>query len=374
MHILYLSLSYVPSRRASSIQVMKMCQALAQTGHPLTLVTKQCAARQEPGVSDDFAFYGVKPIFDIVKLARPENRGGGIRYTWEQRLLLRQWGSPISQTLVYSRDLWGGWLAARQGYPVLFEAHDLPEGRVGQRLMRQMLAASTFRRLVAISQALADDLAQAGFRPARGDVVIAHDGADLLLESGNADLKNDDGCILIGYVGHLYAGRGIEMILELAKQLPDYQFDIVGGAERDIEHWQFKKSGSNLVFRGFVPPAHLMTYLQHMDIVLMPYQRQVQVASGKADTSRWMSPMKLFEYMSAGKAIVSSDLPVLREVLDHERNALLVAPDDLDGWLTAVKRLIADPDLRQRLGQTARQDLLAHYTWEARAQKVLDGL
>lgn len=84
--------------------------------------------------------------------------------------------------------------------------------------------------------------------------------------------------------------------------------------------------------------------------------------------------MKMFEYMAAGKAIVSSDLPVLREVLTHERNALLVPPDDVDAWATAVKRLIDDPELRRRLGETARADLLAHYTWEARAKKVLAGL
>ncbi len=54
MRILYVSFSYVPSRRASSVHVVKMCHALAGTGHSVTLVTKKCAARQEPGVADDF--------------------------------------------------------------------------------------------------------------------------------------------------------------------------------------------------------------------------------------------------------------------------------------------------------------------------------
>lgn len=351
-----------------------MCQALAQAGHLVTLVTKQCAVRQEPGVADDFAFYGVAPLFALVKIPRPENKGGGLRYSWGQWKFLRH-GRTLSSTLVYSRDLWGGWLAARQGYPVLFEAHGIPAGRVGRSLMRQMVAAPTFRRLVVISQGLADDLAQAGLLPVNGDLVVAHDGAEVLPDAGQVQGKiNGHGRAKIGYVGHLYPGRGVEIILEIAKRLNDCQFDIVGGTEGDIRHWRQIVSESNLVFHGFVPPASLRNHFQNTDILLMPYQRQVQVASGKTDTSRWMSPMKLFEYMAAGKAIVSSDLPVLREVLVHERNALLVAPDDVDGWVTAVNRLIADPDLRQQLGQTARQDLLAHYTWQARAQKVLDGL
>lgn len=351
-----------------------MCQALAQAGHLVTLVTKQCAARQEPGVADDFAFYGVAPLFALVKIPRPENKGGGLRYSWGQRKLLRHGRTP-SSTLVYSRDLWGGWLAARQGYPVLFEAHGVPAGRLGRFLMRQMVAAPTFRRLVVISQGLADDVAQVGLLPVNGDVVVAHDGAEALLAAGQVQEKvNGHGRVQIGYVGHLYPGRGIEIIVELARRLSNCQFDMVGGTEGDIRRWQQIAPESNLVFHGFVPPASLQNYFQNMDILLMPYQYQVQVASGETDTSRWMSPMKMFEYMATGKAIVSSDLPVLREVLAHERNALLVPPDDVAGWVTAVNRLIADPDLRQRLGQTARQDLLARYTWQARAQKVLDGL
>ncbi len=225
-----------------------------------------------------------------------------------------------------------------------------------------------------ISQALADDFARADLQPAYGDVVVAHDGAEAT-DLGGKDIRAvGNGRVHIGYVGHLYPGRGIEIIAELARYLKDCQFDMVGGTEQDIDYWQKTMSETNLVFHGFVPPAILPDFFQNMDVLLMPYQRQVQVASGKTDTSRWMSPMKLFEYMAAGKAIISSDLPVLREVLTHERNALLVAPEDVEGWVTAVNRLIADPDLRLRLGQTARQDLLANYTWEARARKVLDGL
>lgn len=375
MRMLYLSTSYVPSRRASSIQVMKMCQALAQAGHSVTLVTKLCPTREEPGVVDDFAFYGVTPDFAILKLPRPKNSGGGIRYTWEQWRLLRQWREHDDQPLVYSRDLWGGWLATRQGYPVLFEAHGIPASRVGRSLMRHMVAAPTFRRLVVISQGLADDLAQAGLLPMNGDVVVAHDGAEALSEAGQIQEKaNGHGRARIAYIGHLYPGKGMEIVTALARQLPDQSFNVVGGTEKDRQAWQETGLPLNLVLHGFVSPSQLADCYQNQDILLLPPQCRVVGASGNQDISRWMSPMKLFEYMATGKAIVSSDLPVLREVLAHERNALLVAPDDVDGWVTAVTRLISDPYLRQRLGQTAQQDLLAHYTWQARAQKVLDGL
>ena len=77
MRILYVSGSYVPSRRASSMHVMRMCAALARRGHDVVLASKHCPARQEAGVDDDFAFYDVEPSFRLAKLPRPDRRGGG---------------------------------------------------------------------------------------------------------------------------------------------------------------------------------------------------------------------------------------------------------------------------------------------------------
>ncbi len=87
-----------------------------------------------------------------------------------------------------------------------------------------------------------------------------------------------------------------------------------------------------------------------------------------------MSPLKMFEYMAAGKPIISSDLPVLREVLEDGRNAILVPADDLAAWESAIHRLSGDPDLGLRLGEAARRDLHERYTWDARAGRVLDRL
>ncbi|MCL4872095.1 MAG: glycosyltransferase family 4 protein [Anaerolineae bacterium] len=374
MNILYLSLSYVPSRRASSIQVMRMCQALAALGHQVTLITKHSDVSQEPSVTDDFAFYGIVPTFDLIKLTRPKARGGGIIYNIAQQRWLHQHRAEID--LVYSRDLVGAWLAAQLHYPVIFEAHGLPSTRLNYWLHHRLFRSPFLKRLVVISEGLKQEFANLNMLPVPGKIVVAHDASDYVpasVEAGNST-PGSNGSYHVGYVGHLYAGRGIEIISELAGRLGDYQFDVVGGTEPDIQHWRQVSSGSNLVFHGFLPPAKLAQQFQKMDVLLMPYQRKVQGATGQSDTSRWMSPMKMFEYMASGKPIISSDLPVLREVLTHERNALLVAPDDVEGWVTAVTRLISDPDLRQRLGQTAQQDLLDRYTWDARARKVLDGI
>jgi glycosyltransferase involved in cell wall biosynthesis len=84
-----------------------------------------------------------------------------------------------------------------------------------------------------------------------------------------------------------------------------------------------------------------------------------------------MSPMKMFEYMASGGAIISSSLPVLQEVLEDGRNALLVPPECPDAWVSALDRFLADPALASRLGATGHADYLAHYTWDQRAAALL---
>jgi glycosyltransferase involved in cell wall biosynthesis len=78
----------------------------------------------------------------------------------------------------------------------------------------------------------------------------------------------------------------------------------------------------------------------------------------------------MFEYMTAAKPIVASDLAVLREILAHERNALLVPAGRPDALANAINRIRLDPALAQRLAQQAAVDAAAH-TWESRAIRII---
>jgi len=104
---------------------------------------------------------------------------------------------------------------------------------------------------------------------------------------------------------------------------------------------------------------------------MMPYQPRVAASSG-GDIGRYLSPMKMFEYMASGRAILSSDLPVLREVLTSQ-NALLLPPEDVVVWVTALQELRQNPHLRNGLAEQARRDVV-RFTWESRAKRVLEGI
>jgi glycosyltransferase involved in cell wall biosynthesis len=147
----------------------------------------------------------------------------------------------------------------------------------------------------------------------------------------------------------------------------------VGGKPADVAFWQEEISRAglrNVVLTGFVPNTAIPTYLAAADILLMPYGRTT-AASGGGNIADYFSPLKMFEYMAAGRAILSSDLPVLHEVLNSS-NAVFCQPEVVSDWIQAFSALIAEPDRRSVLARQALQDA-NQYSWQVRAQRSLEG-
>ena len=175
----------------------------------------------------------------------------------------------------------------------------------------------------------------------------------------------------VGYTGHLYPGRGAELILDIAVRLPDVNFLLIGGEPDDVTRIQAESKTrglDNVALAGFIPNAELPRYQAACDILLMPYQKRVAASSG-GNIAQYLSPMKVFEYLACGRVIISSDLPVLREVL-NEGNAILLPPDDADAWVEGIRDVRNSPQKRQSLSMKASDDA-QQYSWENRAERVL---
>lgn len=367
MRIAYVSTSRIPSRAANGIQTMRMCAAFAALGHEVTLF-----ARPGEGDADAFAFYGVAPAFRIETRRWPAIRGGGLWYGREVRRALAA-GGPWD--LVYARAVYGAAAGVRAGLPVVLEVHAPPPSLARRLLEGRLLRSPRLRRLVTISDALRREyLRLFPWLEGRVEVVVAHDGAepDTADPAPLEEWPGRAGALQVGYVGHLYPGKGAELVVEVARAVPEADFHLVGGTEADLARLRAEANGAaNLFFHGFVAPARVRAYHARFGAVLLPAGRRVEASGGGGDIAPWMSPLKLFEYMGAGKPLVASDLPVLREVLRHGENALLAAPDAPAAWASAIRSLARDPDGGRRLAEQARRDFLAGYTWRARAERVL---
>jgi glycosyltransferase involved in cell wall biosynthesis len=364
MRIIYLSGSVFPSRFAHSIQVMRMCEAFAGNGHEVTLVGKQSEAGWTRDIHE---FYGVLRSFELVLMPCRRLKGASILILPKLRRWLRQYDPK--ETLIYARDIYGVSLAVRMGFRAIYETHAVPYNRLIQYIERSLLRSDRLIRLVVISQALRN-LYMAG-HGVGNKILVCHDAAAVPKESAGEDLPWPPcrDTLQIGYVGNLYRGRGVEIIMECAKRLSQYDFHIVGGGEEDVAFWK-ARAGSNTYFHGFVEPSWVHAVHRRCDVLLMPYQRAIENPHSHLNTVPWMSPLKLFEYMASRRAMIASDLPVLREVLD-ETMAVLVSPDSLDEWVDAIRRC-EDRPFRELLAGNAFDAMIEHYTWQKRATKILE--
>ena len=377
MRIVYIRASPIPSRTANSIHVMKMCQALQQEGYRTTLLLAKARPPVSSPDADLWHYYGVRTPFEIQYMTAISGLRGHdfyVQAAW--------WARSEAVDWVYTRDLGAAAWTSLLGLPTVYETHSLPIGRVVPIYLEMLFRGRGFKRLVVISKPLRSLFMQryAG-RLREEQIVVAPDGVDLERFQGfpspseaKSQLQLRSEQFTAGYAGHLYAGRGIELILSLAQRLPHVRFLIMGGTDEAVA--EYRKMASHLAcdnvrFFGFVPNADLPWYLAACDVLLMPYQRRVAVGGG-GNTVAWMSPMKMFEYMATARLIISSDLPVLREVL-NEANAVLCEPDDIDAWQRAIEKAIRDVQWRDKLAQQARQDV-EQYTWRRRVRRVLPDL
>ncbi|HMO50443.1 MAG TPA: glycosyltransferase family 4 protein [Kiritimatiellia bacterium] len=344
---------------------MQMCAAFASIGHDVTLIVPWMGAVEPPPGAEICKRYGVPASFTIEHLQSAYRRWSPHVYAIRAAKRARRLGA----NLVYSRQVTACAAASTCGVATVFEAHQPLVGRVARFSFACLLRSDALAHVVVISAGLRDYF-QHMYRVEVGRVIVAHDGADpaiYSLSDPSAEAPNPT----IGYTGHLYPGKGMETIAVLAARMPDVRFEVIGGTPGAVDHWRASTPGlTNLVFHGHLDPCELPQHLARFWVVLAPYRNAV-VVSGGHDISAWMSPLKLFEYMAAGKSIVCSDLPVLREVLTDEVDALLAGPDDMDAWERAVRRLIDAPALRRRLGATARVHLEQRYAWPIRARQVL---
>lgn len=363
--LLYVHNIRMPGPEANTVNVAKMCDAFASHGCDVTLATLPGRADQalKPSI---YAHYGLSHDFHITALpqfcARPTFAAMMSAWLTETR----------HPHILYTRAPHVAWLACKRGVPSIIELHaDLHAfSPLGARLLRDVMDSRSLRGAVVISEALRDRLRRALGKGAP-PLLVAHGGADLdeTAISPPALQKRD---FAVGFVGRFYRGRGLELIAALCLACPWADFHVAGGETEALTAF-IGPLPRNMIVHGSLPHSAVAALMHRCDVLIAPYQRAVYVADGRTDTASWMSPLKVFEYMAAGRPIIASDLPAIREVLRHADTALLCDPDSPSDWAKALGALREDAGTRQRLAARAAAELQARYTWRARAGHILEG-
>ena len=380
MKIAYFSKTDIPSFSANSNQSMQVCAAMTRLGHSVTFfVIAEENSDEQVEPQEIFDFYDIEDRFLIKKLSVPDTRGSRLRYLWSVLITIPRVIKELFQgnfDLVFGRDLISCCVAIVFRLRTIYESHaPVWLGLVEGSIFKIIVHSRYFWKLVVISHSLREEYLS-HYGSFESKIHVAPDGSEVKPKGMGYDvnLKGKSSKLRVGYVGQLYEGKGVEVIEAIAKDMPDIDFHVIGGSPEDVIFWQKRMISDNVFFYGSIKRKHLACYYRSLDVCLLPNQEEVFGAGDRKLTKRvnigsYTSPLKLFEYMAHGKAIVASDLPVLREVL-HEGIAVFVSPKDFAGWKEAI-RILLSPEKRAKLGLAAKEELALKYSWTGRMEKIL---
>lgn len=379
MRIAYCTNVRLPSERAHGHQVAHVCDALAQLGHEVHIF---CPFRQA-AITESFArYYGVDPTIHLHTVGSFDPIAAqwlpGVLGLWVLNALLRHRLlielAQAKPDLCYTRSPALLAVLLAHGKPVILELHQLP--RFGRsRFVKQCNQCASVACLTSVMK---QKLVSWGVQSNR--IQVAPDAVDLRrflqlpdVQTARTTLGIKTTRTVVGYVGRLKTlgqEKGVGILLQALRQLQaSQQFFglIVGGPAADLSQYQAQAkvlglTENDVLFTGEVPGESVPLTLQACDILAMPFPDFPHYREN-------MSPLKMFEYMAAGKPIITSDLPTIRDVLT-EQTAVFCKPGKVASLVEGLEYIQAH-SVESAARSSAAQALVLHHTWKARMQRIL---
>ena len=174
----------------------------------------------------------------------------------------------------------------------------------------------------------------------------------------------------IGYFGSIYNSRGIPLIIKLSKIDKNNDYFIYGGSKSEVKKIIIHES-ENLKIYPQISFKKVKKIIKKMDILLMPYTNKATISGDYGNIINFMSPMKMFDYLGAGKIIISSNIKVLREVLIDNFNSILIKDFlNIYKWKEQIDKVNLKKKKYLKIKKNAILTSLK-FTWKKRAVKIL---
>lgn len=387
LKITYVANARIPTEKAHGFQIMKMCESFARAGAEVQLVLPR---RKNAGMkpADPFEFYGISRFFPVKTLFTPDpswliaSAKPGIYikvqagFFFVSLFFYLLFGNDKKDAIVYTRDAALLPLLTKFSGRVVWEGHILPA-----HLDHYLRFFRRCRKIITVTGLAKDQLVACGIDSK--NILVAHDGVDLDVFDVDCSRKRARETLnlpakkkILGYTGSFKTYNKNKGISEILRALPllkaptgDFLFIAVGGSGADIKEYAREAAALGVSERVLLLPRveqkKLALYQKACDILLMPFPNAEHYA-------KFMSPLKMFEYMASRRPIIASRLPSITEVLS-DKSAVLVSPGDPAALAAAAERLLQDEDLGEQLARQAFGDA-QNYTWAKRAEDIIKAL
>lgn len=404
MNILYLCMDHgidLNGLKGGSIHIRSLVGAMTHLGHKVTIV---CTRASAPETTEAELRAAVRPVAPAgwnrsiergVRFANQLLGRGAFRNREAVRALhnfrflaaATEAARQLNPDFIYERySLWGVAglrLAKCHSIPLILEVN-APLSDEQQRYRAGLTFPSLARwaehriwrkadLLVSVSESLRCRLERAGVRqelihvlPNAVDTRLFHADLD---GAGVRERFKLDGRFVIGFVGTFKRWHGVDFLLtafqEIHRADPSTHLLLVGdGPLRSQLEGEVAKAGleQRVTFAGPIDHQEVPHYVAAMDVAIAPYPTLEEF---------YYSPIKLFEYMAVGRAVVASRIGQVAELVIDGVNGLLFEPGDRAGLVRCIRRFQRDPALRDQLGRRAHA-VCSEHTWSRNAARVID--
>ena len=389
MRVIYTAREKLTLDRAPSYQIFHTLRGILETGvdvrfvtpWPARLVRKQCENLTGRAFPDGLEVVSLGPGPDLPGIARlwPSQVWSGIAARLKRYLRTVRCREP--DTVVYTRNRRAAAVLPKADFPpVVFEYHEpqsvvLAEegGNTGSRSnvhrvrREEEKALENAAALVTVSRAHGEESKDL-YRYAGRQWVIPNGADPTIFSVPDAQRRPLSGQLL--YIGSIKPWKGLDLLLEAMARVPTARLTICGG-NQGSQPWQ---DLSSLVSRlgitdrvrmvGTLPQQELRPHLASAMAGILPLNGEYSIAE------RYTSPLKLFEYLCAGLPVVATDLPSVRNIVAHEREALLFEDRIIGSLVASLSRLMTDGALAERLARRARETSFQH-TWRHRGERIV---
>lgn len=273
--------------------------------------------------------------------------------------------------LVYTRNLWIAWAALSAGQRVAFDHYRPWPDQVPplRPWIRRMMCNPRFLAHITHSEYTRAPYLELGVSTEK--LFCVHNGFDprrvegmLAAAEAKRRIGIDAARKTIVYTGRINHKKGLELVIEAAKSLPQHLFLLVGSYGSGPIETLAKDVCNVRAIPWQHSPEALRLYLDAADVLLIPPSLKPLAEYGST-----VIPLKLYLYMGAGRAILAGDTPDVREILEDGRNALLCRPDNVESLVKGISALTDGSPLAERLAAKSLEDSRG-FTWSARAARI----
>ena len=395
--IVYLTLSNLPGKKASTIQTVRMCDALARSGCKVYLLAPFNLRSPTVYRSIIKNFYGITLRFTIVPLIPPLiwTRSKKLNiiihlfisslYVTMCLILARILKKTVSREMfIFIRTpllltLLQALRLLNTRIRIIYECHDdikyemSSQGKLKTFFLRGLTDASL---IICTTKFLSRQLRE--LIGLKKPIITLYNSYDqrLFIRSANnsrtlkAKLGLPQGKYIVAYVGQLWSWKKPEFVIDAFQFIKDDDVVLlfVGGSRRDIlrlKEYVKKRGIKNVIFKGFVYPSIVPKYLRVANCLV-----HYTPSTGPLTS---YSPLKIFEYMAAGKPILAPRQPWIEEILRDYETALLFDENSPEDLAEKIMLLKSNEKLANYISKNARLESLK-YTYEERAKTLLETL